>query len=527
MEHSLIFARHFAQLVWLLLHEPANTDEQKVALRALVTLSKNGSVNFALHTDALQANGVVVPFALTGVPDVAQQMKLHGLAMITVDASAAAAHILGVARILASMPTLDDGGAAAEAQRMALGATTVRFAAKPRASQVMSMPEMEFGDVLDDPLGEARARATPRSSAAIPTPGKAHDGGGLFAQFAAPRTPTESHDVILRRLDSAVDPTAMANLLDDLVLLAEMAAKERRPAEVSDIISRMVARENAERDAEAKRIVGMSLRRLFKGAPLRCVASQLAVHPARRDEFVAILSRAGEDGADALIEQIGAVANQRDRHVYFGALMQLKAGVASLLHMLEDPQWFVVRNAAEMLGELQVREAEKPLTDLLKHDDERVRRAVTGALMRLGTARAMQAIQAGLADSTPDMRAEAAAALVTRKDGRSTATLLQALDGEKDEQVQAAFLLALGKLRTPEAVQRLIKGAEAERGLFKRKTTAYRVASVHGLSEARTLEATDAIRALQSDKDDAVREAAKQALGRITRRPTTERASAP
>jgi HEAT repeat protein len=132
----------------------------------------------------------------------------------------------------------------------------------------------------------------------------------------------------------------------------------------------------------------------------------------------------------------------------------------------------------------------------------------------------MQAIQAGLVDSAPDMRAEAAAALVTRKDGRSTATLLHALDSEKDEQVQAAFLLALGKLATPEAVQRLIKCAEAERGLFKRKTGAYRVAAVHGLSEARTAEATDALRALQADKDDEVREAAKQAIARITRRPT-------
>jgi len=479
-------------------------------------------VNLALHTDVLQANGLVVPFALTGVPDVAKQMKLHGLAMITVDGSAAPAHILGVARILAGMATLDDGGAAAEAQRVVLGATTVRFAAKPRTSPVLSMPDMEFGDVFDDPLAEARARATPRSNATIPTPSKSHEGAGLFAQFAAPRAPSESHDVLLKRLAAAVDLTVMANLLDGLVMLAEMAAKERRSAVVSDIMSGMVAHENAVNDAEAKRIIGMSLRRL-KGEPLRCVASQLALHPARRAEYVAILSRAGEDGADALIEQIGAVAHQRDRHVYFGALVQLKAGVASLLHMLEDSRWFVVRNAAEMLGEMQVREAEKPLTDLLKHDDERVRRAVTGALMRLGTARAMQAIQAGLADSTPDMRAEAAAALVTRKDGRSTATLLQALEVEKDDQVQAAFLLALGKLGTPEAVQRLIKGAEAERGLFKRKTTAYRVASVHGLSEARTLEATDAIRALQTDKDAEVREAAKQAIGRITRRPTGER----
>jgi HEAT repeat protein len=525
MEHSIIFARHFAQLVWLLLHEPANTDEQKVALRALVTLTKNGTVNLSLHSDSLQINGEVVPFALTGVVDVAKQMKLHGLAMITVDANAAAAHILGVARILAGMPTLDDGGAAAEAQRIALGATTVRFAAKPRLSQVLTMPEMEFGDVLDDPLAEARARATPRSVPTIPTPGKSHDGGGLFAQFAAPRTPTESYEELLQKLDVANDPAAIANVLDDLVVLAEAAAKERRSAIVCDILSGILRREAAVADPEAKRIVAMSFKRLSKTEPLRCVASQLALFPVRRDEYVAILARAGEAGADALIGQIGAVAHQRDRHVYFGALVQLKAGVTSLLHMLEDPQWFVVRNAAEMLGEMQVREAERPLTDLLKHEDDRVRRAVTGALMRLGTARAMQAIQAGLADSAPDMRAEAAAALVTRKDGRSAATLLHALDAEKDEHVQAAFLLALGKLATPEAVQRLIKGAEVERGLFKRKTTAYRVASVHGLSEARTLEATDAIRALQSDKDSEVREAAKHAIARITRRPSESRAA--
>jgi HEAT repeat protein len=525
MEHSLIVARHFAQLVWLLLHEPANTDEQKVALRAMVTLSRNGAVNLSLHSDSLQVNGEVVPFALTGVADVAKQMKLHGLAMITVDANAAAAHMLGVARIIAGMPTLDDGGAAAEAQRLAAGATTVRFAAKPRTSQVLSMPEMEFGDVLDDPLAEARAKATPRSMPSIPTPSKSHDGGGLFAQFAAPRTPTESHEELLKKLDVATDPPTIAELLDDLVVLGEVAAKERKSSVVSDIMSRMLRREAAVADPEAKRIIAMSLRRLSKPEPLRCVAVQLGVHPARREEFVAILARAGEHGADALIEQIGAVPHQRDRHVYFGALVQLKAGVTSLLHMLNDPQWLVARNAAEMLGEMQVREAEKPLTGLLKHEDERVRRAVTGALMRLGTARAMQAIQAGLADGTPDLRAEAAAALVTRKDGRSTATLLQALDAEKDEQVQAAFLLALGKLGTPEAVQRLIKGAEVERGLFKRKTTAFRVASVHGLSEARTLEATDAIRALQSDKDAEVREAAKQAIARITRRPSESRAA--
>jgi HEAT repeat protein len=520
MDQSLIFARHLAQLVWLLLHEPDNIEEQKVALRALTTASKFGAVNISLFSDALQANGAVVPAALSGATDLARQMKLHGLAMLSADVNASPAHLLGAARIIVSMATLDDGGAAAEAQRVALGATTVRFAAKPRLSQPVAIAEMEFGDVLDDPIGAARARATPRSSQAIATPTASQSKDGLFGQFAAPRTPTEPYNVLLRKLEATTDSGVMVDVLEDLTILAEAATRERKSAVVSEIMSRVMHCEPAMVDSDSKHAFAMWLRRLSKPEPLRCVATQLALHPARREEYVAILARVGEDGADALIEQLGTVENRRDRHVFYGALVKLKVGVSSLLQMLNDRQWFVVRNAAEMLGELQVREAERPLTELLKHDDERVRRAAAGALMRLGTTRAMQAIQAGLAGSVPEMRSEAAAALVTRKDGRSTATLLHALDAEKDEQVQAAFLLALGKLATPEAVQRLIKGAEADRGLFKRKTTAYRLAAVSGLTEAGTMESMDALRALQADKDSEVREAAKLAISRITKRPS-------
>ena len=521
MDHSLIFARHFAQLVGLLLHEPGNTDDQKVALRALVVAAKGGSVNLSLHSDSLQSNGEVVDPALGGVTDVARRMKQHGLAMISVDPDAAAAHILGVARILAAMPTLDDGGAAAEGQRTASGAMTIRFAARPRMSQPgMTLSDMEFGDVLDDPVAEARSRATPRSSQSIPTPSKSHD-AGLFAQFTAPRKPTESHEQLLKQLDAEENPGVMGNLLDDLVFIAESAARERKSGVVAEIMSRMLRREGAVESFETRRAFTMSLRRLSKPEALRCVATQLGLHPARREEYVAILARAGEDGATALIEQIVAMTHQRDRQLYYGALAQLESATPSLLRMLGDTESLVVCNAAEVLGELQVREAERPLAALLKHPDERVRRAANGALMRLGTARAMQAIQAGLVDRTPEIRSDAALALVMRKDGRTTATLLQALDAEKNDDVQAAFLLSLGKLATPEAVQRLIKGAEVERGLFKRKSSAYRVAAVHGLAEARTMEATDALRALQADKDAEVRDAANRAIARITRRPTT------
>ena len=544
MNPAALFAQHFAHLVWLLMREPASVEEQKTALRAALAVNKESAVNLALMGQTLSANGAPLSDALQGMGELGSRMLAHGLAMIAVDAGASPAHVLSVGRILASMPVLDDGGANAEAQRLASGATTVHFAARPRPTMEMSriltpasgtpiveppppppaatrssegMSAMEFGDVLDDPLGEALARATPRSTQSIQLPEKRGDGGGLFAQFAATRAPTESPEELLRKLEASHDPHAHANILDDLAVHAENAAKEHKPIIVCEILSRVVKREAQLEDPESRRIFNLSLRKMTKPAVMQAVTSQLAIDPDRRADYMAILIRAGENGADALIEQIGAVAHQRDRRVYYDALLQLKAGVPSLLHLLGDSRWYAVRNAAEILGEMHVKEAEKPLTDLLKHEDERVRRAATGGLMRLGTAKAMQAIQSGLADPSPEMRSEAGAALVSRHDPRSSQMLLAALDVEKDEQVQCAFLLSLGRMGTPEAVQRLIRSAEAERGLFKKKSTAFRVAAVHGLSEARTMEATDALRALQTDRDLEVRDAARFALSRIAR----------
>ena len=95
--------------------------------------------------------------------------------------------------------------------------------------------------------------------------------------------------------------------------------------------------------------------------------------------------------------------------------------------------------------------------------------------------------------------------------------LLRALDVEKDEEVQTAFLAALGKLGTPEAVERLVNASEQKRGMFQRKTTSVRVATVIGLAEACRDEAVSALRASHDDKDDDVRAAVTLALGRIAR----------
>jgi HEAT repeat protein len=541
MDHSVTFARHFARLLWLLLNEAGNVDEQKASLRALVTISKDGAVSLVASGDALFANGNAVPNAFAGVAEVARQVQAHGLQEIVFDSAAAAGGVLGSARILAASVADGDVGVAAQAKQQALGAPSVRFvvgppapppeaptAAAPVAASTAvpaaeplpepgTLPDFGFGDVLDEQAVQAKLRPTPRMSAAIPATPDGRGEGGMFEQFAAARVPTASHEELLVQLDQASGANVLTRVLDDLVVLAETAARDGKSVLVSEILLRINRREPEIQEFEAKRAFVMALRRLAKPLVLRTVTQQIPHAADRRDEYVAVLARAGEDGADALIEQIAAVSGQSDRRAYFDALLQLQSGVPTLIHMLGDARWFVARNAAELLGEMQAKAAEPKLTELLRHDDDRVRRAATSALMRLGTSRAMQAIQDALKDGAPAMRMQAAAALLTRKDVKTAATLVRALEDEKDDEVQAAFLLALGKLATPDAVQRLLKAVEAERGLFKKKPVAFRVAAVQGLAEARTPEAMDALKGLQGDKEDDVRDAATFALVRIAR----------
>jgi HEAT repeat protein len=187
--------------------------------------------------------------------------------------------------------------------------------------------------------------------------------------------------------------------------------------------------------------------------------------------------------------------------------------------MLGDPRWFVARNAAVLLGELESAEAEQPLSELLHHDDERVRHAATIALMRLGTRRSVPAIEHALRDSAPQIRIQAAAMLVERRADASPMPLIDALDAEKDEEVRTAFYVALGRFATPEAIEKLIAAAQPERGLFRRKPVALRMAAIRALAEAGTPQALDALVALQGDKDIDIQRAAVDALEQKVRMP--------
>jgi len=521
MDQSPTFARLFARLVWLLLHESGNVDEQKVTLRALVTTSRSGAVRLEMQQGTIAANEYTMPVPLPGVAELRDRMTALGVRAVEVSAGATPADLLGAARRLAGVPAVDPGPSV----RFVSATPTVATPAPAEPPPPASAKTPEAAPTAPPP--PRPAPASPAPSASAPSPGVAAGvlprADGLFEHFTATRHAAGTPGALLEAFDAATGTTLLTRLLDELARAAETAARQGDVGLASEIFHRMVERERRVHDADVRRAFMLTIRRLSRSAVLRAVAQGLVRAPGQRDQQLAVLTRTGEDGADALIDQLVHAEERAERRVYFDALLELRAGVPTLLHMLGDARWFVARNAAALLGELGASEAEQPLSELLHHDDERVRHAATIALMRLGTSRSMPAIEQALHDGAPHIRMQAAAILVERKADATAEPLIRALDVEKDDEVKAAFHLALGRLGTDAAVERLIIAAQPERGLFRKKAVGPRLAAIQALAMAGTPAALDALVALQADRERDVQQAAVAALEEKVKRSDVSR----
>ena len=498
------------------MHEVGNVDEQKVSLRALVTLSRSGQVTLIERGLGLLANDEEVPAALTGVRDVAAQMAAQSILAVRIGAGSGPADILGVARIIAATPTPGDGGAQARQKLAALKPQDIAFATPvPPKPEPAPLPEPQPAVASDAPTvvhvseGKTAADAMARRLQ--------QDAPTILSALATPDLSKVTPETALAALDAAETPEGATRALDDLVSLAEYSVRVGKTSVVFDLLHGVVVREAKLPDGERRRAYVMTIRRMSKPAILRAVATLIPRKPEHRQQYCDVLVRTGEDGADALIEQVTQAQTAEDRKRLFEVLSELEMAVPALKRMLGDSRWFVVRNAADLLGEMVATQAEGALIALLRHSDDRVRRSATNALLKLGTPEALKGIYEAVSDESPEVRIQAAAALSTKKDVKTSATLIRAIEDEADGDVQLAMIAALGRVATTDAVQKLVKMAEPDNRLFRKKAVNLRVAAVQALGEARTAAALSALRELVGDKDRDVRDTATRALAHAGR----------
>ncbi len=475
MDDSFNLARHVARFVSLLIRSPEAVDQQKLELRTLVLLTREGTVRLTTRRGQVMANGLMVPEVLAGVRDLADRMDGHGIAEIEIRQNMVPADLLAVGRIIAQPPEADQRPV--HERLRAVEAPTVRV-------------------VLVEP---APTDVVPAAAAAPePLPGTA-----------------ERLPFILALGARGGDGRPLGPLFEEVAFAVEQAIREGRTADAIRAFHRIVQREPQAANAEARRHFVLVVRRLTKPVILAPIAASLRDHPDLADATIAVLIRCDTDGVDAVVDQMLRAASATDREVFVHALERLPSCDAALVAMLSDARPHVARAAAELIGARRPPDGDRALAELLAGADPRVRRAAVRALRAYDTSFSIDAIARALDDPVVEVRLEAAAALAARRAARADELVGRAVESETDLEVQVGLINALGRIGTADAVARLARMAEAGSGLFgARRETAIRVAAVRALARARTPGALSLLQSLAADREREVREVAVRAIAR-------------
>ena len=269
-----------------------------------------------------------------------------------------------------------------------------------------------------------------------------------------------------------------------------------------------------------------AVRHLLQPPLLTLLGKRLPFSPDRAG-VLQLISRAGGAGVDTLLEQLLSTDDALARRAYFDGIVAMDVGSAKLFQLLHDARWFVVRNAAALLGEMNVERTDEALVPLLQHADERIRIAVARALSRVRTPKALLALHSAITDSSAEVRRLSAAAYGLAASSGSgmrppAARLAVALEQEANEDVALEMVAALGRLGSADAVQRLLRialpGGEpmGDRAGVGRESW-QRVAALEALVRARGHAVLPAIDGLMQDADPDVAAAATRLRATVQR----------
>jgi len=340
------------------------------------------------------------------------------------------------------------------------------------------------------------SRATPPAAVPLP-PGAAE----VLAELERNSTSPNVGDLLAALTDHAAAAAKLGRFEQVLGVISGVTRVEEKVAEASGV----------------RRQYTIALRRIYTKPVLEGL-SRLLGAPKHRAAAVAALQRGGAAGVEVLMDVLAAAPTVGERRAVFDALKHMTEGTDQLVHMLQHSQWFVVRNVAELIGELGMDDAVPALGKCLDHADERVRKAVGLALAKIGTRSAAEPLRRALRDRSQEVRMQVAVGIGGRKSSALAMPLVVAMEEEKDEAVVRELILALGRIGSPDAVQALIKWAQPTGRFFGRKPSELRVAAVEALRLAATPAALGTLEGLSDDGDREVREAASRGVAELKRK---------
>jgi len=508
------FATLFARTLDLF-RDPAAKEGQKVQFRALVDQMKGDAVTVAIDGGRLTVNGTPLDGPAYAV--LTQRLDLHSIGEIKIPAAPPPGEMFELLKALAEQPGESDVGArlrATGAQRIGVTIQSP-VAADPVVPKASATPKMDLGTdgILIGDMQDAPPPPPPPTPTPQPPPADVPSilQGENPPAFAPAQAANRSTSDLLAELQRKPMGPQVPDLLAVLGRQLETAMRSNKLEQALSIVAGIVRAEQSIGEEARRRQYSIALKRMYTKPLLEGIA-HLVPMPTQRDSALLALQRAGEAGVEVLLDLLVAAPTIDERRGIFQALTGMKEGTDQLVHMLGHHQWFVVRNVAELVGELGLEEAVPALARQLDHEDERVRKAVALALAKTGSRSAAEPLRRALKDKSAEVRIQAAVGVGGRKASALAMPLVVAMGEEEDEAVEQELMLALGRIGSPDAVQALIKFAQPGGKLFGRKPTGLRVTAVEALRLAATPAAIGTLEGLGADSDKQVRAAAQAAL---------------
>jgi len=522
----------FAAVLLLLRDHPELKEEQRQAFMRFTTGLGGGDYVLRLTPVGFTWNNVDVPVGRAELVGLHDQLRGLGVGEIRLPRGLMTSTLVSLMRILASpagtygsfdhlVARLDAAGcgAAAVLPLPPEGVTTLPNMAPPAAADPL-------GPGVERPLWDVKPTESRRADLPPADLRKKVDDDGRISALG-PDALTEAKvgmmhfvtmqtralnplDELVDRLGTASTDNAASDLLNQILAAGEYATRQGNWGELVQAANGLITLESQQSAKAESRSYGIALRRLLPRSTLEKVA-RLTVHGNHKAEAIGVLKRMGADATEVLLAAMVGSEDMAERRGYFSALKEMTEGGDLLIHMLSHDQWFVVRNVADLCGELKQESAVHALAKQMGHHDERVRRAVAGALAKIGGIAAVEPLRRAFRDPAAPVRLQAAQDLDGRKNRNLAMILAVASDAEGKFDVQREMYLALGRIASSESLQALRKAAEPGGRLFRRKATAVRLAAVEGLHAAGP-SAANVLKELLQDDDREVRAAVEQAL---------------
>jgi hypothetical protein len=491
----------FGALFFLVRHQPGATVDHEALAEAILARQGTGELRIDIEPESLLVNQRPVLLESPGAMLLFEQMFLHGARSLRMVPGVTTADLIRFATVLGAFPGTYDSyehvvqalGPSAERLVLTQSDNTLEvFRAMPwRPHGAYGTPGEEDPVGFDVPRikGEVTAEyerfqelaLNPENDPADPS--RAMTGGA----FERDRQPLE---VLLRLANEAVEREDWGRLLEVALLIAE--GENESPSELTSSTYRI------------------ELKRLMTRKNLGMIARFLQGE--RRQEAVSLLRRFGADATEILMDLLIQATTISERRGYYSAITQMTEGTDAVVQHLGHQQWYVVRNAADLCGEMELANAVPDLARQARHPDERVRKAVAEALGKIGTLPTMEPLRTLMTDESAGVRLKVVAHLSGRKSRGMTPAIAELLKTETNADVQHEALLALGRIGSPDAILHLREWALPGGKLLGRKPISLRLAAIKGLSLAGP-SAMDALASLERDESQEVRSAATAALG--------------